>query len=65
MAALETVDLLSPAATWMPVPTAPDLVGDEKVFTVRATNGSGFYRLNGPAATGHSTPGIWSIELPR
>jgi len=62
---LETVDKLSPAATWTPVPLAPDLVGDQNLFTVRPTNGSGFFRLNGPAASGQSTSGFRSIETSR
>ena len=60
---LETVDQLSPAATWGPLSSHPDVVGDQNIFTVRPTNGSGFYRLNGPAASGQSTPGLRSIEI--
>jgi hypothetical protein len=62
---VETADQLSPSATWIPVASPPDVAGNEKVLTVRATNGSGFYRLNGPTTSGHSTPVFRSVETPR
>jgi trimeric autotransporter adhesin len=59
---LETADQLSTSATWTRVASPPDAAGDQNVITVRATNGSGFYRLNGQAASGRSTPGFRSLE---
>lgn len=47
-AVLETTEVLTPVATWVPVATAPAIIGDQTVVTVDIEGGMKFYRLRKP-----------------